>query len=725
MSWNRYELGQANIFYDEEIRLFPTEVLPPHVDRVRRSVLDFSCLVNGENDSFHTSFPGSMERLVHSLSPDPVLKTAEKIQNEVVSKVDGGYKEEMWQDIFKKHFFDRLADSIAVCKEDSRRVSRSKYYYDQVTRSTDELWNLFEPDLERTSSSLKPVKCPKPDQAFFLPIYHRHKNIGLPKVIDPKARQWNQHSDCWAMEPFTWTTLQELNKFGLQPTPFRIFEKPPLEANLRCYPWLIVEHKREKHQAEGLERVVNCQAANAAACAVHLIQHTAQHAVKLPRHAHIPPVPVISTVGPCVKVWVMYYAEDFDAPSTRRDTDEVVTKKRKEGYVMRAIWKGDITKITDILAFQMIIDNAHTWATRAFKPLISSYIEQWKHVYSRQGTGEDPNLSQLEQSQVLRQKSMDQRRLVLPMVRDLLDAHVGMELDDMAHKKVTPLFLGMLMHKICSTEREFISTQIEKAVVERLKVIVTNEATVSTQVETLYRVEETAQLPFRTQREAPVPSNSSTQETQQPETDNDDPNDSDYNPSQTQSRALSPSDVRRFDEDVRSDISSSVASSDYTFSKDTTILWTTPRNSETPRIRSSSSQVPERPDMLHRQSSQSSEDSNDATPKPNTAGNAISFNFSSESPGSLRTSSPFGRPEANTFDGPPVFAGRSPDSLSMWPRGRLFSQPKSRKSPQPPEDYQDQDRHSDISRSHSTDPGKKQYIDLTRDSQEDSSNTKE
>ena len=156
-------------------------------------------------------------------------------------------------------------------------------------------------------------------------------------MADPKARQWSQAGDSQPVEPFTWSTLQALNKFGLEPSPFRIFEKSPLEANLRCYPWLIVEHKKEKDQNEALERVVNCQGANAAACAISLVQQTAQYAVNLPRHAHIPPIPVITTVGPSVTVWLMYFAEDFDAPCSRRDTDEVITRRRKEGYVRVAI----------------------------------------------------------------------------------------------------------------------------------------------------------------------------------------------------------------------------------------------------------------------------------------------------------------------------------------------------------------------------------------------------
>ncbi|KAH7259274.1 uncharacterized protein BKA55DRAFT_736073 [Fusarium redolens] len=372
----------------------------------------------------------------------------------------------------------------------------------------------------------------------------------------------------------------------------------------------------------------------------------------------------------------------------------------------------------------MIIDNAHTWATRVFKPLISSYIEQWKHIHSEQKTGRVvQDLLLAGKSQGLRQKNIEQRRLVVPIVRDLLDAPAGMELDDMAHKKVTPLFLGMLMHQICSTERDFISSQIEKAVTERLQVIVTNGATVTTQVDALHRVEATTQLPLRSEHEETIPSADSSQETQFPETDNDDPNDSDYSPPRSQSRSRSTSDAHLYDEDARSEVAISIASDSISsfrsFSNDTTLVWRPPSNPETPKVGPSSKQGSARPNMLHRQSSQPSEDSNDATPKPSTMGNGIDFNFAFESPGSPRASSHLERLGKNKLDGSPVFAGRSPPSEPKWPPGRRFAQSKTRKSPQHPK------YGSDISPSPPEGPMAKLYIDLASNSQEDPPNTKD
>lgn len=44
---------------------------------------------------------------------------------------------------------------------------------------------------------------------------------------------------------------------------------------------------------------------------------------------------------------------------------------------MVCIWKGDVTKITDIIKLEAILENLHTWAMRELRPWISTYIGQW------------------------------------------------------------------------------------------------------------------------------------------------------------------------------------------------------------------------------------------------------------------------------------------------------------------------------------------------------------
>src|SRR6478736_7254737 len=50
--------------------------------------------------------------------------------------------------------------------------------------------------------------------------------------------------------------------------------------------------------------------------------------------------------------------------------------------MMRCIWDGDMTEPEDIVKFRLILENIHTWATRVFKPLITTYIDQWRFVHS-------------------------------------------------------------------------------------------------------------------------------------------------------------------------------------------------------------------------------------------------------------------------------------------------------------------------------------------------------
>lgn len=196
-------------------------------------------------------------------------------------------------------------------------------------------WELFGSSVNDTSdlNSFERSKCPKPDYACYLPMYHMDAaGQAIPKVPSPEGRQWNLAQEHSLVGVFSWSNLKELFAFGLRPTPFRVFHKPPQEANLNSYPWLLIEHKKEG--VSGAEETVSCQAANGAACAVKLSQISARYAMVLPSHAHIPPMPTVTTVGSKVKVWITYYAEDFHAPclSTKYSSD-VAWKKRKQGTV--------------------------------------------------------------------------------------------------------------------------------------------------------------------------------------------------------------------------------------------------------------------------------------------------------------------------------------------------------------------------------------------------------
>jgi hypothetical protein len=123
MSWDRYELGRKNIFYDDKIHLFPAAVLPSHVERVRQLTLDFSCALGGAKNSSPLS-DHSLQALIDGLDPEPALEAAQKAHQEAVNIVNGGFKEVKWARFFDIHFFAPLSDSLSVSKEDSRRYAQ-------------------------------------------------------------------------------------------------------------------------------------------------------------------------------------------------------------------------------------------------------------------------------------------------------------------------------------------------------------------------------------------------------------------------------------------------------------------------------------------------------------------------------------------------------------------------------------------------------------------------
>lgn len=126
MTWDRWELGQNAIFYDENIRPShpPAALYPPQVEALRRSMLDFSCLILN-----HTVGPRGVQ--VHptggegeSQKTDPALTAARKTLHEVSRIHHGGYSEDTWASFFKDSFFKPLAGRLRP-EEDSRRHVRS------------------------------------------------------------------------------------------------------------------------------------------------------------------------------------------------------------------------------------------------------------------------------------------------------------------------------------------------------------------------------------------------------------------------------------------------------------------------------------------------------------------------------------------------------------------------------------------------------------------------
>lgn len=203
-----------------------------------------------------------------------------------------------------------------------------------------ERWTLFDNNNPH-SEPYDREKCPKPDYACFLPMYCLDADSKIPVAHNEGGHAWHHSPNPSIVQQFSWTLLRELRQFGLQSTPFNVFDKEPKEARLKCYPWLIVEHKKENPDDDRrIEETVYCQAANASACAIQLNGQAAKYALQSDDFAHIPPIPVITTVGPNVKVWIMCYAQNFEKPIEDQALyDGISVQKCREGYVSRLLSK--------------------------------------------------------------------------------------------------------------------------------------------------------------------------------------------------------------------------------------------------------------------------------------------------------------------------------------------------------------------------------------------------
>ncbi|CAF3541645.1 unnamed protein product [Fusarium graminearum] len=360
--WDRYDLEQRGFYYNDDSRP-PVKPLPRHVEALRQAMLDFTC------------------------EKDYDSELIEKISESALDLFDEECLEVAWKDFFRDNFFQPLLNDVSVSKEDSRRTSRAKYYYDTVISESEYTWVTFD-GKERLGDSLPDSfynkKRPKPDCAFYFPIYHLTKQHHVPRISDRKALEWHKASMPGLVESFSWPDLKSLYAHGLRPSPFHAFDKTtPLKKDLKCFPWLVIEHKAMPENYEKLREVAYCQAVNGSGCAVRLNQIAAKYTPELVRDGHVPPIPAVTTVGPEVKVWITYYIKDFFHYYDDDDNyGEQRFQRHDSAYMMQCIWDGDMTEPHDVVKFRLILENIHTWATRVFKPLITTYIDQWRFVHS-------------------------------------------------------------------------------------------------------------------------------------------------------------------------------------------------------------------------------------------------------------------------------------------------------------------------------------------------------
>lgn len=90
-----------------------------------------------------------------------------------------------------------------------------------------------------------------------------------------------------------------------------------------------------------------------------------------------------------------------------------------------------MTDLHDIQKFRLILENTHTWAARVFRPLISTYVEQWRYAHSHDYTKE----AMVRQEERL-QLSRTARRYILGIMGDQIDLNAD---DDLRHDAISKL----------------------------------------------------------------------------------------------------------------------------------------------------------------------------------------------------------------------------------------------------------------------------------------------
>ncbi|RYP74360.1 hypothetical protein DL771_003027 [Monosporascus sp. 5C6A] len=363
---NRETLEESSIFFFEEKGKYGH--VPAHVSSLRDALLDFECTLSARL-SFYDEHEFEDQEMLRSVLPKlPVSESehpsivhsieAYRRMRQDAQRLDSGCdREAEWVKFYEKNFLDKLCEEFVITDQDSRRVARTKFYYDDFDVAKERPWSLFSgPGDFREEYGKSNLTTPTPDWVAYFRVYDLKSSWDR---IPNSSRQWP-----WAnlaknkiVENFSLTTLQELAEHGLQFSVTNILRgnrnSSIVLSDLLCYPWLITEYKRKDEQKKVQ---CYCQAANAGAASLMLLQTLVRHST----YKTVLPIVTMTTWGPKVRIWICFFDD---------------SQKR---YNMVCIWEGDMTRTVHMIELHAILENTHTWAMRVLRPWISHHIDQWK-----------------------------------------------------------------------------------------------------------------------------------------------------------------------------------------------------------------------------------------------------------------------------------------------------------------------------------------------------------
>ncbi|CAG1959553.1 unnamed protein product [Fusarium graminearum] len=445
----RSNLSAKGFFYDDDIF---TKALPDHVKTLRDSMLNF-------NDHGFDQKLDDKNRRIRDRAKDCVT---------------GDVSEQNWKIFFDRSFFTPLIERTSA-SHGSRRVTPYNNGNNNIVADSEALWVTFDIKGGKLGDSMpddfRNASAPKPDYAFYFPMDQLTARVDTSRltpcyVSGVSATLGNmtkgvleipEESTSPSVESFSFSALKELYQHGLRPSPFNAFKKEVTEKHLRCFPWLVIEMKK-KHTRRGLinksKEEAYCQAANGSGCAVRLNQIAAKFAVELPGQGQIPPIPAVTTAGPEVKVWITYFAKNFIAHRSHTKRGQCL-EPIDQGYMMQCIWTGDMTNLEDVKKFRLILGNTYDWATQVFKPMMNTYIRQWKFFYSEDGRSFAT--AAMEREQQRKELSRKALRFVLATLGDEKDLNAD---DDL--RRAAKLRLVDLCDRFVQDTDQIIAEELEK-----------------------------------------------------------------------------------------------------------------------------------------------------------------------------------------------------------------------------------------------------------------------
>ncbi|RYP90119.1 hypothetical protein DL770_003741 [Monosporascus sp. CRB-9-2] len=370
--FNRATLEENSIFFFEKKDKYG--LLPAHVNSLRDALLDFECTLPARlsfYDEHEHEFEDDetirsvMDKLFVSDSERASIGRSIKTHRDMkydAQRLDNGCdREAEWVKFYEKNFLDKLCDEFVITDEDSRRVARTKFYYDNFDVAKERRWTLFNgPGDFRKEYGKSKLAMPIPDWVAYFRVYDLKSSWDR---IRNSSSRWPlaKSAKDKIVENFSLATLQELAEHGLQFSVANILRgnrnSSIVLSDLLCYPWLITEYKKKnKDKDDAGVAQCYCQAANAGAASLMLLQTLVRHST----YKTVLPVVTMTTWGPEVRIWICFFDDSI------------------KSYNMVCIWEGNMTRIVHMFELQAILENTHTWAVRVLRPWISHHIDQWK-----------------------------------------------------------------------------------------------------------------------------------------------------------------------------------------------------------------------------------------------------------------------------------------------------------------------------------------------------------